>query len=112
MSGPEPNTDTNTNPDAGRPAQDPAELRRETVDAVASQKQLECRRRAAAELADKLEELAVQALTEDRDVVRVFLDQRVEALKQEESLAELLHAAAARANRLKADLLECGQSAS
>ena len=66
--------------------------------------------RSAAELADRLEELAVQALDEDRGSVPTILDQRVEALKQAESLSEQLALVVAKANRLKADLLESGHA--
>ena len=104
MNGTEPKTGTE------QPIENPAELRRQTVDAVARAKQLEEQRRAAVELADRLEELAVQALTEDRKRVPIILDQRVEALKQAESLAEQLRTAAVRANHLKSELLEEGQA--
>lgn len=96
-----------TEPDPRQPVS-MIEIRRRTVDAVESQRQLEQRRRAAAALAERLEEMAVQALTEDRDLVRELLDQRVEALIQVELLAEQLRAATETATRLKADMLEGG----
>jgi phage shock protein A len=81
------------------------ELRRETVNAVARQKQLEKKKVAAKRLADELQGKAVLALDHgDEPLTRRLLSEKVEALKSWEALGEELKSATTLATRLKAEL--------
>jgi len=81
------------------------ELRRETVNAVARQKQLDRKRLAAGDAAVELEKKALLALDhQDEKLARRILGERVEVLKTREILAEELRGATALATQLKADL--------
>jgi len=82
------------------------ELRRETVNAVARQQQLENRVEAAGEIAEELEEEAALALEHGNEpLARRILDERLDALKARASLREELKRATTRAKQLKSDLV-------
>jgi len=81
-------------------------LRRETINAVARQRQLDERVANAGEIAAELEEEALVALEHGNKVLaRQILDERVDALKARASLREELKRAAALARQLKTDLV-------
>lgn len=82
------------------------ELRRETVNAVARQRQLENRVEAAGEIAEELEEEAALALEHGNEsLARRILDERLDAFKARASLREELKRATTRAKQLKSDLV-------
>ena len=83
-----------------------ADLRRETVNAVARQQQLENRVTTAGEIAEELEEEAALALEHGNEpLARRILDERLDALKARASLREELKRATTRAKHLKSDLV-------
>ena len=88
------------------------ELRRETVNAVARQQQLENRVETAGEIAEELEEEAALALEHGNEpLARRILDERLDALKARASLREELKRATMRAQRLKSDLVRMEEQA-
>lgn len=81
------------------------ELRRETVRAVARQKQLEKQIQAAGDLAHELEQKAGLALRkEDEGLARQALGRKLHTERTREALTRELEGAASIADRLKADL--------
>ncbi len=88
------------------------ELRRETVNAVAREKQLRKKVAAAGDDAAELEKKAVLALDHDNQALaRKILGQRVEVLKRRESLHAELQSAESLAKSLKNDLVRMQQQA-
>ena len=87
-------------------------LRRETINAVARQKQLGDRVANAGEIAAELEEEALVALEHGNKVLaRQILDERVDALKARASLREELKRATALSRQLKTDLVRFEEQA-
>jgi phage shock protein A len=83
-----------------------AELRRETVNAVARQKQLEKKVEVAGKRAEELESQAVLAVeNNDEKLARQILGRRVDTLKSRESLTDELRGATELARQLKSDLV-------
>jgi phage shock protein A len=81
------------------------ELRRETVRAVARQKQLEKQIQAAGDLTQELEQKAALALRkQDEDLARRALGRKLHTERTREALARELEGAASVADRLKGDL--------
>jgi phage shock protein A len=81
------------------------ELRRETVRAVARQKQLEKQIQAAGDLAQDLEQKAGLALgKQDEDLARKALGRKLHTERTREALVRELEGATGMADRLKADL--------
>jgi phage shock protein A len=87
-------------------------LRRETVNAVARQQQLEERVTTAGEIADELEEEAALALEHGNEpLARRILDERLDALKARASLREELKSATTLAQQLKSHLVRMEEQA-
>ena len=90
-----------------------AELRRETVNAVARQKQLEKKVEAAGKLAEELEAKAVLAIeSKDEKLARQILGRRVDTLRSRDSLSRELDGATELARQLKNDLVNMQEQAS
>ena len=82
------------------------ELRRETVNAVAREKQLARKAKAAEQIAADLEQDASLALDHDNEeMARKILLRRTEVVRREESLNAELERATALAKRVKSDLI-------
>lgn len=87
-----------------------AELRSRTVQAVARQRRLEAKRKAAQAEAIELEEKAIQAVNRgNKKLARRILDRRVDALKSAAYLADDLDSATELATQLKKDLVRMQQ---
>jgi phage shock protein A len=88
------------------------EARRQMLEAVTLQQELDKTLKTASALAEQLHGEALRALEQgDRSLVRLLLDQRVEVLKLREEVAEERRAAAVQAAYLKVDVLRMQRQA-